>query len=144
MKNIVLPAAAAKARLSPADALMLIAIGACRADGALHPQELTHLRMLVHLNPLYAAVDNVDRYIERWAAFSRDIGTQKSQELAIAKLSSPLRETAYAWAVDVVYADNKQKQPEHSFLQALRAKLGIDGHLAGKIKAVTAIRNRFA
>jgi hypothetical protein len=69
-------------------------------------------------------------------------GSADSVAQAVAALSPRLRETAYAVAVEMAYCDRKQKQQEHAFLQALKTQLGINGQLAGKIKAITAIRMR--
>lgn len=129
-------------RLDSGAALMVIAIAATQADGALHLQELAHLRMILCQNPLYKDIDHADRYIERWARFLKQTGAMEALRRAIDALSPRLRETAYAWAVEIVYSDYKQKQTEHAFLKSLRTQLGINAHLAQKIQVVTAIRLR--
>jgi uncharacterized tellurite resistance protein B-like protein len=129
-------------RLDKGAALTVIALAATRADDSLHPEELALLRMFLYQNRMYRRVEDVDRYIERWADFLQETGSAEAVAQAAAALPPRLRETAYAVAVEIVYSDHKQKQPEHSFLQALRAQLGINGQLAGKIQAVSAIRMR--
>jgi uncharacterized tellurite resistance protein B-like protein len=121
---------------------MVVAIAASQADGELSRKELGRLRMLAYQNRMYDTVDDVDGYIGRWAEFIDAAGNAKAVAGVIAALPARLRETAYAVAAEIVYADRKQRQSEHAFMQNLRSQLGISGQLAGKIKAVMAIRNR--
>jgi hypothetical protein len=72
--------------------------------------------------------------------FGSDVET--IMDAAIEVLSPPLRETAYAWACEMIQSDLVVSQEEHTYLDLLVKKTGIHGELAGKIAAVVAILNR--
>jgi len=127
---------------STADAVMAAAVCAMRTDGKLSVKEISWLRMLAYQSPLYEVTDDIDDYIIR---ISRSViaGGEDAVLDRVAELLSPrMRETAYAWALEIVHADGKVVPLEHSFLSAFRAKLGIHGELAGKLNAAAAIRHR--
>lgn len=127
-----------------AEAVLAATVLAVRSDRNLTNAELGRLRTMVYLSPLFAGVENVDEAI-------RDVWRSpdwREEGVALARiagaLSEPLRETAYAWAAEMTYADGVVVEEEHAFLSRLREALGVHGVLAGKIKATLAILNRKA
>ncbi|MFH2202315.1 MAG: tellurite resistance TerB family protein [Elusimicrobiota bacterium] len=125
-----------------ADALMVLAICAMTMDGKLAPRKMFCLRMLAYQSPLYDNADSVDDYVLALYKVVSKNGLEAVVDRAVALLPARMRETAYAWAADVVHADGKVMPSEHSFLGLLRARLGIHGKLAGKLAAASAIRHR--
>ena len=128
--------------LTPADAIMAVAIMAVSADGKLKKKEIEDLQGVLVSSPLFEEVEDAGDYMGCIASAIADKGRDAVLETAAALLTPSLRETAYAWAVYMVAADRKLVTPEHRFLEALRKKLGLHGVLAGKINAVVPMLNR--
>jgi hypothetical protein len=128
--------------LTPADAIMAVAIMAVSADGKLKDKEIDDLKGVLVSSPLFEEVENAGDYMGCIASAIADKGRDAVLETAAGLLTPGLRETAYAWAVYMVAADRKVVTPEHRFLEALRKKLGLHGVLAGKINAVVPMLNR--
>lgn len=130
--------------LTPAMAVMSVGVMATDADGRRSPREIERLRMMAYLQPLFRDITSVEKFIAARAADLRAVGARVLLEDCLKALSPRLRETAYAWAVELVQVDGAVVAEEHSFLQELAAKFSIPGALARKIQAVTAIRRRTA
>lgn len=128
--------------LTPADAVMAVAIMGVSADGRLKDREIDSLKSVLVSSPLFEEVGDAGEYMGCIAAAIADKGRDAVLEEAAALLTPGLRETAYAWAVYMVAADRKVVTAEHRFLGALRKKLGLHGVLAGKINAVVPMLNR--
>lgn len=131
-------------RMTKADAVMAVAIAAAAADRRLRLRELERLRLMVHISPLFKGVSDVDGYIESVARDLQPLGLERFVERAAESLEPRLRETAYAWACEVVRSDRSVHAEEDRFLENLRRVLLIHQSLASKIRAVTAIRGREA
>lgn len=129
-------------RMTKADALMAVAVAAAAADGRLRQRELERLRLMLHISPMFRGVLDADGYIESVARDLQSLGLQRFVERAADSLEPRLRETAYAWASDVVRSDRSVDADEDRFLESLRRVLHIHPALASKIRAVTAIRGR--
>lgn len=127
-----------------ADAVMTVAIAATLSDGRLREHEFVRLRMLAYLNPMYARLKNVDEYIGSILEEVTREGQEDAVACASAALPPELRETAYAWAAEIAFCDGAAQGNKRAFLDRLRERLGIHGAWAGKIDAVTGIRNRSA
>lgn len=129
-------------QMKPHDAIAVISMCAMQADDRVKPVELKKLANLIALSPLYRHIKDPAEYIsELNREFSgADIATVLDR--AIESLSPRLRETAYAWACEIVAADLGASQEEHACLSLLVKKMGLHGELAGKIAAVVAILNR--
>lgn len=124
------------------DAVMAVAMAAATADGRLRPSELTRLRLMAHVSPLYSGITEVDDYLGALATEMGRDGVDAMLSRAAAALDEPFRQTAYAWAVDLAWADQKMLESERTFLEKARVALGVDRRLASKIRAVAAIRLR--
>lgn len=130
--------------LTPAMAVMSVAVLAMAADGRWKNREIERLRMMAFLQPLFRDVHSVEQFIGSRAADLRAVGAKVLLEDCRKALTPRLRETAYAWAVDLVQADGSVVPAEHAFLQELAAKFSIPGALARKLQAAAAIRRRTA
>ena len=129
-------------RMTVPDAVMTFAMSAATADGRLRPSELTRLRLMTHVSPLFSGVADVDGYLDSLATELGREGLDEMMARAASSLDESYRQTAYAWAVDLAMADQKVLESERTFLEKARAVLGVDRRLAGKIRAVAAIKLR--
>jgi len=125
-------------------AVMSVGAMAAAADGRWSKLEIERLRMMACLQPLFRDIPSVERFIGESAAELRAVGAKSLLEDCRKALTPRLRETAYAWAAELVQADGAVVSEEHAFLQELAAKFSIPGALARKIQAVAAIRRRTA
>ena len=130
--------------LTPATALMSVGVLATAADGRWNKREIERLRMMAFLQPLFRDIHSVEKFISDRAADLRAVGAKILLEDCRKALTPRLRETAYAWAVELVHSDGAVVAEEHAFLQDLAARFSIPGPLARKIQAVAAIRRRTA
>lgn len=128
--------------LTPAEALMTVAVLAMDADDCYDSKEMERLRAMTWLHPLFMNIDSADRFIGQRFSDLRGRGRGVVFEDAARALNAGLRETAFAWAVELVYADGAVVSKEHVFLDRLARRFDIPGPLARKIRAVTAIRRR--
>jgi hypothetical protein len=61
---------------------------------------------------------------------------------AVESLPEELKETAFAWAADVIMADGVLPDESREFIWELAAKLSVGSEIAAEIIKVMAIRNR--
>lgn len=130
--------------LTPAMAVMSVAVLAAEADGRWSRRELDRMRMMAYLQPLFRDIPSVEKFIGDRTTAARAAGAEATLEDCRKALTPRLRETAYAWAVELVQSDGAVVGKEHSFLKELAASFAIAGPLARKIQAVCAIRRRTA
>lgn len=129
-------------KILPADAIAIICMCAIQADTHIKNVELKKLSSMIALSPLYRHIKNPLEYISSLNTEYSGKEVEKVIDIAIESLTPRLRETAYAWACEVVMADFGVSQEEHACLGLLVKKMGLHGELAGKISAVVAILNR--
>lgn len=130
--------------LTPAMGVMAVAVMAVDADGHWKKREIERLRMMTYLQPLFQDIPSVERFIGDRASELRLVGPKVLMEDCRKALTPRLRETAYAWAAELVQADGYVGTAEHAFLQELAEAFKIPGQLARKIQAVASIRRRTA
>lgn len=130
--------------LTPAMAVMSVAVLATAADGRWSKQEIERLRMMAYLQPLFRDVPSVEKLIGGCVSDLRTVGPKVLLEDCRKALTPRMRETAYAWAVDLVQSDGAVVTEEHRFLQELAEKFSIPGPLARKLQTAAAIRRRTA
>ncbi|MBF0207069.1 MAG: tellurite resistance TerB family protein [Oligoflexia bacterium] len=129
-------------QLSIEDAIALLCLCAIQVDEKIKVMELKKLISMISLGPIFSHIKNPVEYLESLNKNYSDNEVEKIMDAAIEMLPSSLRETAYAWAYEMVLADSGVSQAEHTYLNLLVKKMGIHGELAGKIAAVVAILNR--
>lgn len=124
-------------------AVMTIVISALLADGEADDEEVARMRSMCARSPLFS--DNTreedDRVIDFALRTMRQMG-QEAVPKAAAALPPPLRETAFAFAVEIVMADGTVGPGEEAFIDRLAGLLGIEAGVAQAVIAVTAIRAR--
>ncbi|PIR15884.1 MAG: hypothetical protein COV48_11905 [Elusimicrobia bacterium CG11_big_fil_rev_8_21_14_0_20_64_6] len=128
--------------LTPATAVMSVAVLAASADRRWTLKEVERLRMMAYQQPLFRDVPSVEGIISSCAAGLRSVGGIVLLEDCRKALTPRMRETAYAWAVEVVHADGGLAAEEHAFLKELAEAFSIPGPLARKLQATCAIRRR--
>ncbi len=131
-------------RLTPAMGVMSVAVMAVAADGHWKKREIERLRMMAYLQPLFQDIDSIESFVAQRAADLRSLGPKALMEACRKALAPSLRETAYAWAAELVQVDGFVNSDEHAFLRALAEEFKIPGQLARKIQIVAAIRRRTA
>ena len=129
--------------MTPAEALMTVAVLAMDADDCYSFSEMQRLLAMSWLHPLFRDTESsVDRFIGLRFADLRARGRAVLLEDSFRVLSPRLRETAYAWAAEVVHADGSVNGKEHAFLGELARRFEVPGPLARKVQAVVAILRR--
>lgn len=124
-------------------AVMTIVISALLADGDADDEEVARMRSMCERSTIFNAnsKDADDKVIEFALRVIRQQGLQAVDSAAKA-LPASLRETAFAYAVEVVLADGQVGEEEEAFIDALAQQLRIDEGLAQAIIGVTLIRAR--
>jgi len=131
-----------KNKISKEDAISLISLCAIQVDEHIKTVELEKLVHMISLSPLFKNVKNPIEYLSTLNStfFGNEVGV--IMDNAIEALPQALRETAYAWACEIVMADSEISQEEHTYLNLLVKKMNIPGELARKISSVVSILNR--
>lgn len=122
---------------------MTIVIGAIKADGEVSDDEVTRLRSMCARSPIFASNSKEeDDAVIGWAD---NVTTQLKENAflkAAAVLKPELRETAFAFACEMVLADGMVGDDEEQFISFLAQTLGISEELGSAIVQVTIIRMR--
>ncbi len=127
-----------------AEALLAVAICASAADKKLSQEELDRVLYIATGHPLFLHHDmeSLQELADRLLNVILSIGIPKTVEKADKVLSPALKETAFAWAVDVVQAHEGVATSEASFLDDLITAFSLDRIIVKNIIEVTEIRNR--
>jgi tellurite resistance protein len=130
-------------KLSADEAIMTVVLGAIMADGEVDDDEVTRLKAMCVLSPIYARnTSERDRNIVQRALNQVSQDGEQAMRRAAAALSPALRETAFAFACDMVLADGVLASSEERFVEQLAETLELAPALARAIVQVTLIRNR--
>lgn len=126
-------------------AIMTIIVAAVMADGDVAEDEVARLRSMCSLSPIFANnSSDQDTSVIRFAA---TVVSQMGEQAVVeaAKVLKPeLRETAFAFACDMVMADGLVGQSEEKFLTTLMNTLGIPETSGRGLVWATIVRNRNA
>ena len=130
-----------------AEALVFVMVTTAAADQHLSETELSRIGTICDTLPIFAGLDR-DRLVAHANACSAILREEDGLDQIIGfvrnTLPEPLRETAYAVAVDVAAADLSVHQEELLFLQALRDALDIDPLVVAAIERAARVRFRLA
>lgn len=128
---------------NPQQALMTIVVAAVKADGHISDDEIRRIRSLCLLNPLFSTNSTEqDNAILRFADNTTHQLGEQAVALAAAALPPASRETAFAYACDMVLADGIVTTDEEHTIIDLTEKLGVSEELAHAIVTTTLVRNR--
>ena len=126
-------------------AVMTIVVAAIKADGEVSEDEVIRLRSMCARSPIFAA--NSKEEDDAVIGFADNVTTQlKSDAIvkAAAALKPELRETAFAFACEMVLADGMVGDAEERFISSLGATLGVSQELGSAIVQATVVRMRGA
>jgi tellurite resistance protein len=127
------------------EALLTIMLAMATVDGRRPDRELNMIADLARNLPVFSHL-NADDVIDILNAATERFELSTDVEILIAAtcsiLPDPLRETAYALAVEVAAADLLATQEELGLLETLRDTLAIDPLLAAAIEASARVRYR--
>lgn len=109
-------------------AVMLPMVAAVMADGEAGDDEIRQIRSICAWSPIYArnTMDEDTQIIQRAARIYVDSGAQSACERARDALSPALRETAFIFAVRLVFSDGHIGQGERTFIEQLAGWLALD------------------
>lgn len=124
-------------------ALMVIVISTSRCDGNFAEEELTRLRAICTLSPIFAK-DTAEQDLEIFDSASAVINALGDQALprAVASLPSHLRDTAFTFACDMVMADGEVAPEEERQIEALAQELELSEQSTESIIYATLARHR--
>lgn len=123
--------------------IMVVVVSAICADGSVSDTEVDRLRSMLARSPIYC--DNSVAEDDRLIDFALDLYRQQGDAAlteAARHLEQPLRETAFAFACEMVFADGMIGPDEERFVDHLCRELGIDQTVADAVALVTVIRMR--
>lgn len=131
--------------MNPQDALIYTMVLASVAEGSISDLELETMSRVVQTLPAFEGF-SPSRINELGADCAELLRREDGLDLAIdaikASLTGPLRETAYAFACDVVAADGKAVESELRLLELLRHELEIERLVAAGIERGAQARHR--
>jgi len=106
---------------------MAVAAMAISVDGCADDCEVQRLKAMAYMNPLYEdfASDELEEYIRSIAAKMPGLSYGETLNRCAETLPPHLKETAYAWAVEMAAANGTLALAEDRMLHDLRAIFGI-------------------
>jgi tellurite resistance protein len=126
-------------------AIMTIVIAAVMADGEIADEEVGRVRSMCALSPIFATnTQEQDMAVIRFAVNVVSQMKQQAITKAAEVLKPELRETAFAFACDMVLADGMVGQNEETFLTSLMNALGLSENAGRSLVWATIVRNRGA
>jgi len=136
-----------KAKVQPTfntqKAIMTIVIAAIKADGNVSDDEVGRLRSMCARSPIFSAnsKDEDDSIIDFALNVSDQLGANAIAQAAEA-LKPEMRETAFAFATEMVLADGMVGAKEEAFISQLAEALGVSEETGRAVILVTMIRGR--
>ncbi len=124
-------------------AVMTIVIAAIKADGEIADEEIGRLRSMCARSPIFSS--NTKEEDNVLIGFADNVTSQLKEEAirkAAAALKPELRETAFAFACEIVLADGMVGEAEEAFISKLAEALEISESVGESIVKVTMIRLR--
>lgn len=119
------------------EALIQAMVITSASDGTMSDRELERIGRIIRFAPAFDGFDLKDLGSITQAcasALSQEDGLDLIMASLVAKLDGTLRETAYAFALDIAASDGKVEEEEMSILELLRHSLGVDRLIAAGIE----------
>ncbi len=132
-------------KLSAQDAIIHVLVMISASDREMADPELSRIGSLIRTKPVFKDFDQsrvltVAQTCQQW--LQREKGFEEILEAVVDSLQKPLRETAYAFAVDIAVSDIQVDPAEYRLLQILREALGMDRSTVNAIELAAKIRHR--
>jgi len=126
------------------DALVAIAVCAAKVDEEYSSEKADRIAALALANPLFSKeIETVKKRVYRLVHSIIPENREKALDLAIKSLPADLKETAFAWAADMIVRNRGLTDAKREFLDELTTELSIKREVAAKIlKEVAVIRIR--
>jgi len=123
--------------------IMTIVIAAIKADGNVSDEEVMRLRSMCARSPIFASnsKEEDNAVIDFAMNVSDQLGTEAVKKAA-ESLKPEMKETAFAFATEMVLADSMVGEKEEAFISQLAGQLGVNEELARAIIITTMIRGR--
>lgn len=119
------------------EALIQAMVITSASDGNMSDGELERIGRIIRFAPAFDGFDlaQLGPITQACAsALSQEDGLDLLMASVVAKLDGTLRETAYAFALDIAASDGKVEEEEMSVLEMLRHSLGLDRLIAAGIE----------
>lgn len=126
-------------------AIMTIVVAAVKADGTVSEEEVLRLRTMCARSPIFAS--NSKEKDDTIISFADNVTDQLGDSAighAAASLQQELRETAFAFACDMVLADGLVGSKEEQYLTGLASTLELSDEVLNAVVLATVIRHRAA
>jgi uncharacterized tellurite resistance protein B-like protein len=124
-------------------AVMTVVVAAINADGNVSEEEVGRLRSMCARSPIFASNSRAED--DALIDFAVNISTQLGRDAltrAATSLTPKLRETAFAFAAEMILADGILGVEEEAFLGELMKTLSLSEQTAEAIVLTTLIRSR--
>lgn len=132
-----------KIAMNSAEAFAAICLVAIASDGYLSASEETEMKMRLSRMQLFQdSVDQLDQMQRYLLEGLKKHGPNEMINCAKASLPPQLAPTAFAIAVDLVFADGTVSTEERAFIDDLRCILAIPDEMALKIVEVMTLKNQ--
>lgn len=127
----------------PQRAIMTIVVAAVKADGDISADEVGRIRSMCARSPIFArnSTEQDDVVIDFADSVTRQLKGDAVLQASKA-LKPELRETAFAFACDMVLADGMVTDTEEQYLADLASKLDLSDDVVNAVVQTTVIRNR--
>lgn len=132
-------------KLGVQEAIIHVMVMVSASDRDMGDAELSRIGNLVRAKPAFAGFEQsqilaVAQECQRW--LQKDDGFGEILSAVAETLPQPLRETAYAYAVDIAVSDIQVDPAEFRLLQILREKFDLDRATVNAIELAAKIRHR--
>lgn len=144
LDNVLKGKSSRDAQLDQKDAFAAILLVAIAEDGHISNEEREGFIAVSNRMQLFKdqSISEFNRMTDKLFSLLRNQGSTFLLSKAVETLPVKLRETAFATATDLVFADGRIEEEERAILENLISSLHIDPDLALKIVEVIAIKNR--
>ncbi len=132
-------------KLTVQEAIIYVMVMVSASDREMRDAELSRIGALVRAKPVFRGFEQartlaVAQACQQW--LQAEDGFEEILATVAAVLPKTLRETAYAYAVDIAVADIQVDPAEFRLLQILREKLDLDRATVNAIELAAKIRHR--
>jgi hypothetical protein len=126
------------------DALVAIAVCAAKVDEDYSSEKTDRIAALAFANPMFSQeIETVKKRVYLLVHSITPENCEKALDLAVTSLPADLKETAFAWAADMIARNGGLTDAKKEFLDELATQLSIKRKVAARIlKEVAVIRIR--